>query len=236
MGRAVVVADHQRRAPRDARARRPVRPLGLAIFDVKGRARSTRCSAACSRRWTSPSAASSTRPSCRRAAASAPTSTIMARRGGVPDRHRRRPRDGRPQALLRPAARRRLGRARGRHDRLDDDRALGRARATSSAPSPRRRLPRGVPVRDVQDDRDRLAARPRVADLLRRRPGLGALRPDRAGRPLWDVWSRRPARPDRLRDRGLRHDRPARRSATAPSPPSSRASTRSSRPAWRGPR
>ena len=40
-----------------------------------------------------------------------------------------------------------------------------------------------LPVRHVPHDRDRLAARPGLADLLRRRPRLGALRPDRAGRP-----------------------------------------------------
>ena len=59
-----------------------------------------------------------------------------------------------------------LGPARPRHPRLADE---------------RRRLARGLPVRDVPDDRGRPGARPRVADLLRRRPGLGAVRPDRAG-------------------------------------------------------
>ena len=70
----------------------------------------------------------------------------------------------------------------------------------------------GVRVRDVPDARDRLAARARVADLVRRRPRLGALRPDRAGRPALGraLGGGRPARADRLRDRRLRHDRPAR--------------------------
>ena len=46
----------------------------------------------------------------------------------------------------------------------------------------RRRLARGFPVRHLPDDRDRAASGARLADLLRRRPRLGAVRPDRAGR------------------------------------------------------
>ena len=57
-----------------------------------------------------------------------------------------------------------------------------RARDILSAVTPRRRLARGLQVRHLPDDRDRLAARARLADLLRRRPRLGALRADRAGR------------------------------------------------------
>ena len=62
VGRALVVADHQRRAPRDARAApasstsRPSRSS-----TCRGRGRSRRSSARCSRRWTCRSAASSTR-------------------------------------------------------------------------------------------------------------------------------------------------------------------------------
>ena len=60
-----------------------------------------------------------------------------ARRRGVPRRHRRRARHGRPQAVRRPAARRRLGLARRRDDGLDDDRPLGAA----GARHPRERSP-----------------------------------------------------------------------------------------------
>ena len=90
-----------------------------------------------------------------------------------------------------------LGPARPRHPRLADE---------------RRRLARGLPVRDLPDDRGRPGARSRVADLLRRRPGLGAVRPDRAGGaavgsglgggPL--------ARRGAVRHRRVRDDRPAR--------------------------
>ncbi len=107
----------------------------------------------------------------------------------------------------------RLGDARRRDDRLDDDRPLGAAGARH--PLERhlgRRLARGAPVRIVPDARDRLAARARVTDLVRRRPRLGAVRPVRAGRPAVGrpLGGRRAARPDGVRHRRLRHDRAAR--------------------------
>ena len=87
-----------------------------------------------------------------------------------------------------------------------------RARDILSTRHVRRRLARGLPVRDVPGDRDRLAARPRVAHLVRRRPRLGALRADRAGRAALGrrVGGGAAARPHRLRDRRLRDDRAAR--------------------------
>ncbi len=135
------------------------------------------------------------------------------RRRRVPDRHGRRARDGRSQALRRRAARGRVGDARRRHHRLDDDRALGPARAGHPLERHlRRRHARGIRVRDVPDARDRLAARARLAHLLRRRPRLGAVRPDRAGRPALGraLGGREVARPHGVRHRRLRDDRPAR--------------------------
>ena len=71
-----------------------------------------------------------------------------ARRRGVPHRHRRRARDGRPEALPRPASRRRFGDSCRRHDRLDDDRSLGAARTRHLRERDgRRRLTRGLRVR-----------------------------------------------------------------------------------------
>ena len=70
-----------------------------------------------------------------------------------------------------------------------------RARDILASRDERRRLERGLPVRDLPDDRDRAGARARVADLVRRRPRLGAVRPDRAGRArcgtcVWEAGAR----------------------------------------------
>ena len=136
----------------------------------------------------------------------------------------------------RPPAGRRLRAARRPHVELDDDRPLGAAGARHPRERHRRRrLARGLPVRHVPHDRDRLAARARVAHLLRRRPRLGALRPDRAGRAAVGRRSGRPASRTALvarRDRRLRRRPAGSRSATARTAPSSRASTTSSRRAW----
>ena len=92
----------------------------------------------------------------------------------------------------------------------------------------------GFPVRDLPDDRDRAAPGARVADLVRRRPRLGAVRPDRAGRARSGTSSGRPAaRTAPCRPGSASTARPAgSRSATARTAPSSRASTPSSRPGW----
>ena len=86
-----------------------------------------------------------------------------------------------------------------------------RAREILAARHARRRLARGLPVRDLPHDRDRLAARAGLAHLLRRRPRLGALRADRAGRAALGpgLGGRRAARRRPGRDRRLRHHRPA---------------------------
>ena len=100
----------------------------------------------------------------------------------------------------------------------------------------RGRLARGLPVRHLRDDRDGPAARARVADLVRRRPRLGAVRADRAGRAAVGHGRRggRAAR-DRARRASASTAPPAgSRSATARSASSSTASTTWSRPgmAW----
>ena len=100
----------------------------------------------------------------------------------------------------------------------------GAPRASGAA---RPRHPRGVTattsrttasLRHLPDDRRRPAERPcRLAHLLRRRPRLGALRARRGARAYGTSCGRQAgARRGPSRDRRLRHDRPARRSATAP--------------------
>ncbi len=214
VGCPLVVADHQRRAPRDARARRHLRPL--RVRDLR-RLRGRRARRAAARGDGADGRAG--RPG-RLHAGAEPRRRLQvrphdhaARRSGVPRRHRRRPRHGRPQAVRRCAAGRRVGVARRRDDGVDDDRALGAAGARH--PRERhlgRRLARGLPVRPLPDDRDRLAARARLAHLLRRRPRLGALRADRAGRAAVGraLGGGRAALAHRLRDRRLRDDRTAR--------------------------
>ena len=79
VGRALVVADHQRRAPRDARPCGDLRPHRLLpLRRHRARARSRPCSAWRCARWTSRSGAWSTRRCSRRAAASARTSRSCA--------------------------------------------------------------------------------------------------------------------------------------------------------------
>ena len=121
--------------------------------------------------------------------------------------------------------------------RVDDARPLGAAGARHPRePDDGRRVARGVRLRELPHDRDRLSARARVAHLLRRRARLGALRADGAGRQALGSrpGGRRAARRRAGRDRRLRDDRDGSRSATAPSGSSSTRTTTSSRPAWRG--
>ena len=75
VGRPLVVADHQRRAPADAGDRRHRRPVGVRdLRRASARARSTPCSAPASRSATSPTARSSTPRCSTPRAASSPTS------------------------------------------------------------------------------------------------------------------------------------------------------------------
>ncbi len=87
-----------------------------------------------------------------------------------------------------------------------------RARDILSSVTARRRLQRGLPLRHRAGHRDRPAAGAGLADLLRGRPRLGAVRPDRAGRPAVGppLGGRPAAPPGGGRDRRVRNDRPAR--------------------------
>ncbi len=96
----------------------------------------------------------------------------------------------------------------------------------------------GFPFATLQDDRGRAAAGARLADLLRRRPRLGAVRADRAGRAAMGHHRRGRAAARRGPGRRSASTAPPAgwRSATAPTAPSSRASTTSSRRGWHGAR
>ena len=126
----------------------------------------------------------------------------------LPRGHRRPARDGRPQVVRRPPARRRRGR--GPDLGVHHDRAVGSAGARHPRPPHRRRhLPRGVPVPHLPAYRAGQRRGAGVADLLRRRAGLGALRSDGAGRAGVGPAARgrqarrgRPGRDRRLRDDG----------------------------------
>ena len=91
--------------------------------------------------------------------------------------------DGGPEVVRRQRAGGRQRPGPRPHVGLVHARPLGPARARHPVrPDERRHLARGLPVRALPRDRGRRAAGARLAHLLRRRPRLGALRPDRAGR------------------------------------------------------
>ena len=134
VGVALVVADHQRRAPGDARARRDVRPDGVLHLrrprPGRARVRAARRAAADGRRR---------RQGRLHAGAHAGRRLPLrpddhaARRRAVPGRHRRRPRDGRPEVVRRqPAGRRHARRSSTSRRRGARSACGGRGRATSS--------------------------------------------------------------------------------------------------------
>ena len=100
------------------------------------------------------------------------------------------------------------------HVGVDDARPVGAALARHPGePHLRRRVARGVSVRERAATIELgLAARARLADLVRRRARLGALRADRAGSEALGsrVGGGRAARHRAGGHRRLRHDRPAR--------------------------
>ena len=108
---------------------------------------------------------------------------------------------------------------------------LGSLTATTS----RTRASGSAPAARIEAGR---AGGARVADLLRRRARLGAVRADRVRRTAVGpvLRGRRTARRGAGRDRRVRHHRPVWRRATAPTGPSWTPSTPSSRPACSGPR
>ena len=95
---------------------------------------------------------------------------------------------------------------------------------------------RGVRVRHVPVARRRDRARARLADLVRRRARVGAVRPDRAGRPAVGhvVGGGTAARRAPRRRGRLPHHRAGWRRATARTATSSSSSTTSSRAGWPG--
>ena len=209
VGQPVVEPDHQRRAPRDAGAGRHRRPVGVLHLRRLRTRRAGR--GAADRRGAGRRRAGAGRlhPGARR------QGRVPLRPDGdaagprpLPGRHRWRARDGRPGLVPRP----RPG-PRRRGDRPDvgvhHDRAVGPARPRRAGPRHGgRHQPRGVQVRHRAPHRGRQPGRAGLADLLRRRPGLGALRADGAGRPAVVAAARggRARRRGAGRHRRLRHD------------------------------
>ena len=76
----------------------------------------------------------------------------------------------------------------------------------------------GFPFGTARDDRARRHPGPRVADLVRRRARLGAVRPDGGGRPVVGhaLGGGQAARHRAVRDRRVRHDRPPREGLPRP--------------------
>ena len=162
-----------------------------------------------------------------------------ARARPLPGRDRRRPRHGRPQVVQRPPAGRRLRPAVRRDVDLVHGRDLGSAGTRRRRVGDLgRRVERGLPVRDVPDDRARRDPRPRLAHLVRRRARLGAVRADGAGRAaVGHALRRRASRTASSRSGSASTARPGgSRRATAPTAPSSSSNSTSSRPTCSGPK
>ena len=160
-----------------------------------------------------------------------------ARARPLPRRHGRRHGHARQEVVHRPPARGRLRDPHRRHERLDDGRHLGPAGARRRRlDHDRRRVQRGLPLRDLPGHRPGSGARPGVADLVRRRARLGALRADGGGPaalgPAGRGWVRRTGS-CRSGSASTRRRRGWRR-ATAPTATSSSSTSTSSRRAWRG--
>ena len=186
----------------------------FCVFDVVGPGALDACRRSRRGRWTCRTAASSTRRCSRRAAASSPTSRSC---GMDDDRFRVVTGGAHGMADMKwfrdhlpPTAR---ADRRPHLDRLHASACGGRGRATSSprsrATTSRTRRSRSARGRTLEVDG---ARRARLAHLVRRRPRLGAVRADRAGRAAvgralggGPAARRRPGR-----HRRLRHDRPAR--------------------------
>ena len=231
VGVALVVADHQRRAPGHARRRRPGRPVGL-----RG-ARRHRARRA-GRRAVGGGGPARRRAGPGRLHLAAERGRRLRRR---PDRHaagpaalpggdRRRHRHVRPEVVRRPPA----GRRRGHRRDLGLDHAGRVGPAGQGHPAVgdrRRRLQRRLQVRHLPGDRAGRGDRAGLAHLLRGRAGLGAVRADRAGRPgVGHAVGRRAARPGWSRSASASTARPAGwRRATAPTARSWRPTTRWSR-------
>ena len=186
-----MVADRERRAPGDARPRRDDRPerLPRPRRHRPGRARGAPAHRARRDRRRARPRRLHADPGPQRRLQGRPDDHAAGARA-LPDRHRRRARDGRPEVVLRPAAAGRLGAAHGRDRGLVHGRRLGAAGARPRRlGDERRRLARGLSVRSLPRGRAGRRARAGLPDLLRRRARLGALRADGGrsgalGRPL----------------------------------------------------
>ena len=233
VGRALVVADHQRRAPRDARARRHVRPLARSPSSTSAApARWRRVQRVAMRQMDVPVGRVVYTPLLTPGGGFRSDLTIMRLgRRAVPRRHRRRARHGRPQVVPRPPARRRLGAARRRHVGLDDARPVGPARARHPVVGDRATTSRTRASGSAPAGRSRSArcgCWPRGSRTSATSAGSSTCRSSRArgcgtcsGRPASRTAS------CRVRHRRLRHDRPAREVLPRLRRSSSRASTTS---------
>ncbi len=193
VGRALVVADHQRRAPRDARARGDVRPdRVLRSSTSSAPARSTSCRRCRARQMNVPYGRVIYTPVLTPSGGFKSDLTIMKMDDEhVPRRHRRRARHGGQEVVRRPSADGRLGADRGSHvDVVARSGSGGRARATSSrrsraTTSRTRRFPfatwKDVDVDGVEVLASRISY---VGDL-----GWELYVPMEQGAKLWDaVW------------------------------------------------
>ena len=212
VGLPLVVADHQRRAPGHARPGGDDRPERVRHLrrDRPGRARRrpTRRDAADERRQRPGRVHAAAHPERRLQAG--PDDHAPGRRH-LPRGHRRRLRDVRPQVVRRPPpARTARLRSTTRPTRGPRSACGVRAPATSCRASrPTMSRTRGFRSPAASRSRSARCRSARVAHLLRGRPGLGAVRPDRAGRPPVgpDRRGRRAARDHPGRDRRVRHHR-----------------------------
>ena len=219
MGRPVVVADHQRRAPGHAggvRRRRPVRLRGLRHHRPGGAGRGAVAGRGAGRRPPRPGHLHLAAGRRRRVQGRPDRDAAGCR--ALPRGHRRGDRHGGEEVVHRPPAAR--GPAHRPHLGLDHARRVGAAgQGRAAAGDPRRPVPRRVRLRHLPGGGDGRRDRARVAHLLRRGAGLGAVRADGAGRRgVGHRLGGRPARTGWCRSASASTARPAGwRRATAPS-------------------
>ena len=238
VGVALVVADHQRRAPRDARPRRrwSTSPRSRSSTSP-ARAPSPTSRGSSSARWTCPVGRVVYTPLLSENGGIVADLTIIrlahdtfrvVTGGGMGMRDKKwftdhLPADGSAQL----------------HDQTSALYTLGSV-GPAGPRRPARRRPRddvsnaGFPFGTVETIEIGGGPGAGVADLVRRRARLGDLRPDGAGPPAVGhaLGGRRAVRRRRRRDRRVRARPAGSRRATAPTATSSSSNTTSSRPAW----
>ena len=242
VGRALVVADHQRRAPRDARPRGDLRPDRVLRSSTSSGPGALESRAA---RRRAPDGRAGRHGRLHAGAHAARRLPLRpddhaARRRALPRRHRRRARHGRPEVVRRPPRRGRHRPDLRPHLGLVHARPLGPARARRSSPRTTGDdvSHEGFPFATLPHDRDgrRCACSRRASPTSATSAGSSTCRSSRArscgtrsGRPASRTASCRPASASTAPPAGSR-------SATARSASSSTASTTWSRPAWPGAR